>query len=238
MRSTHKSLQAIRLGLHSTVRLSLNGYAVPSPSAVMNRLRRGALVLLVGALLGCGIILAPAITAAGVLLTLVAVISTGWPQGALKVSFFVVLLANTKFRTRDPTASFAGDIDNQIMYELFLYAVVGVIALAGARSALFRRSRITLFEGVLVGFVVLALASSFWSLAPAFTAVRSLQLAIMLLLVVVAMRVLEPAKALTAVLGSAVFYVLLFASMTLAIPGVATGQVLDGMRRFAWCMIT
>src|SRR5438093_266761 len=54
-----------------------------------------------------------------------AAIAVTRPRFALSAVFTVVLIAGTKFRTRDASATLDGALDLQIIGELALYAIVG-----------------------------------------------------------------------------------------------------------------
>src|SRR5919198_2297509 len=138
------------------------------------------------------------------------------PQKALMVSFFLVLLADTKFRVRDPNALLSGDIDSQIIFELTLHSIVALIALANLPSVPLQRLKPTPLELVLLGYVALALVSAFWSPDFRITAGRGAQLGIFYTLCFVAVRVLGPQAVLRILTVAAVLYVLLCAVLALA----------------------
>jgi hypothetical protein len=53
---------------------------------------------------------------------------------ALALCPAILLIGGTKFRTRDPLALLNGSIDSQVLFELFLYAVVGFVTLVSLIS--------------------------------------------------------------------------------------------------------
>lgn len=124
-----------------------------------------------------------------------AALSYAHPRMALSTSFLVVLVAGTKFRMRDADASLEGALDLQVLFEIALFALVGVGA-AAAWSAEETHRRLTRAEGAILAYAAVALASTVWSVAPALTAVRAMQLLVLSALAILAVRVLTPAAAL------------------------------------------
>src|SRR5688500_2584511 len=117
------------------------------------------------------------------------------PRAAVSTSFVALLVAGTKFRTRDAAESLAGVLDAQILLELGLYAAVAVGLAAIWFGDKVDRRRANGIEILAASYVAIALFSSLWSLAPALTVVRSTQLAIVAVLAVTATRVFTPAEA-------------------------------------------
>jgi len=116
------------------------------------------------------------------------------PRRALYLAFVLLVLAHVKFRNRDAGAALSGELDAQVLFELFLYGIVFFIA--AANFALLPEDRVdhkpTANEIYLFLFVFLAGLSAFWSYAPAVTAVRSFQWLILYCFMFEAVRHLKP----------------------------------------------
>jgi O-antigen ligase len=154
------------------------------------------------------------------------------PRTALTCSFFLVMLAETRFRSRDPNALLSGDIDAQIVFELFLYGVILLFILVNMNSSRLQYSKPTLIERILFGYVALAMISSFWSYDPAITAVRGIQLLILYTLCFWAVRVLGSPRVLRILSGTVIFYVLICSLIALSIPWPSTHT--RSVERFSW----
>jgi O-antigen ligase len=159
------------------------------------------------------------------------------PRTVLASSYVIVLIAGTKLRVRDASASLTGDFDSQILFELSLYAAVGLVVgitwLARWRAL----PSLTSPERLLFGYVLLALCSLFWSIVPAFTFIRALQLLILYGLAAISVRVLGSDGAMRAAAGSIVFFVLVCATAAaIGLPGAAAFMKTDytGFIRFTW----
>jgi hypothetical protein len=50
-----------------------------------------------------------------------------WPERTLALTPLLILVADTKFRARDAVASLRGEIDAQVMLELGLYGLCGLV---------------------------------------------------------------------------------------------------------------
>lgn len=158
------------------------------------------------------------------------------PQKALAYAFFVVMLAETKFRMRDPGALLAGDVDSQILFELCLYGIILLVVVMNFLSSACQPLKPTLVEGVLFGYVLLALLSSFWAADWRITAVRSMQLFILYALCFVGLRVWGAQHMLRLLTASTVCYVLLFSLLAVVFPW-ANGTRFTQMTRiprFTW----
>jgi len=155
------------------------------------------------------------------------------PIAALNGAFFVILLAATKFRARPATASVAGEIDAQVLFELGLYAVIGLVAVMAASSQSFHRRRLTPAEILLALYSIIAVGSALWSRAPMLTLVKSTQLGILFVLCVVAVRVMEPEGLLHSISGVAIPYVLVCGCLAVVFPW-AENQVSTNPGRFSW----
>jgi hypothetical protein len=151
---------------------------------------------------------------------------------ALTFSFFLVMLAETRFRSRDPNALLSGDIDVQVAFELFLYGLILLCILVNINSNRIQYRRFTLIEQILFGYVVLAIVSSCWSYDPRITAVRGIQLLILYMLCFWAVRVLGSKRVLRILAITIIFYVLLCSFMALAISWPNTH--IRGVERFSW----
>jgi exopolysaccharide production protein ExoQ len=151
---------------------------------------------------------------------------------ALTFSFFLVMLAETRFRSRDPNALLSGDIDVQVVFELILYGLILLCILANINSNRIQYRRFTLIEQILFGYVVLAIVSSYWSHDPRITAVRGIQLLILYMLCFWAVRVLGSKRVLRILAITIIFYVLLCSFMALVIPWPNTH--IRGVERFSW----
>jgi hypothetical protein len=197
------------------------------------------LPLLVAVSLGTIVALSPA--ALGIVAVILALVLGGGflimqPRKALVVSFFLVMVAETKFRTRDPMASLSGNIDSQISFELVLYAVISLIILINFLSIPRGRLKPAPMEVVLLGYVMLALFSIIWSYNATMTAVRGAQLFTLFALCFVAVRVFGPPRLLEILTVSVVLYVLSCSLMALVFPwarGASVNQV-GRLPGFTW----
>lgn len=158
------------------------------------------------------------------------------PQKALQGAFLLVMLAETKFRIRDPAALLAGDVDSQIVFELALYGILLCVIVMNVLSTAYHSARLTLVEGALCGYVILALCSSCWAADVRITAVRGVQLCILYALCFVGLRVLGPQRMLRTLTVSVVLYVLLFALLAVVFPWANGTRFTQATRipRFTW----
>jgi exopolysaccharide production protein ExoQ len=155
---------------------------------------------------------------------------------AVAASFVGVLVANTKFRTRDADASLSGSIDAQIMLEIGLYAVIGLGLLAVYVAGRVDRRRLTGTEGIVIAYAAIAALSTVWSLAPMLTLVRSAQLGVIALLALVTARTFTPTEGLRKMFTAVAAFVLVCSALALVFP-FAAGTFVDGEHegfRFAW----
>ncbi len=157
------------------------------------------------------------------------------PTRTLGGAFFLLPVAETKFRMRSPGASVAGEVDTQVLMELGIYALIGLIAVVTAASSAFRRRPFTRPELLLGAYVAMAVGSELWSETPALTAVRGVQLVILFVLATVCTRVLGPERTLDGLARAVVPYVLACALMAAVLPW-AEGRASDGapVVRFSW----
>jgi len=119
------------------------------------------------------------------------------PHAALGFSFCLVLLADTKFRSRDTTALLSGNLDAQIVFELAIYGIISLVLLSVMFHSLPRRGgglRLTSLELALLGYVLLANVSVAWAPYTLVAAGRSIQLFILFALCFLAVRMLGPAQ--------------------------------------------
>ena len=158
------------------------------------------------------------------------------PRAAVSTSFVALLVAGTKFRTRDAAESLAGVVDAQILLELGLYAAVAVGLAAIWFGDKVDRRRANGIEILAASYVAIALFSTLWSLAPALTVVRSTQLAIVVVLAVTATRVFTPAEAMQRAIAAICGFVMVCAALAAIFP-FASGTFdypQHGTFRFAW----
>jgi O-antigen ligase len=158
------------------------------------------------------------------------------PQQALQCAFFLVMLAETKFRMRDPAALLAGDVDSQIVFELCLYGIMLFVVIRNFLSSAYHAAKLTFVECVLGGYVMLVLCSCFWAADFRITAVRGVQLCILYALCFVGIRVLGPQRMLRTLTASVVVYVLLFTLLAVVFPwanGTRFTQTTH-IARFTW----
>jgi O-antigen ligase len=176
-----------------------------------------------------------AVAAALVCLPFVAYAAYLRPAPALAVSFVMVLLAGTKFRARSPTASLSGDVDEQIRFELAVFALLGLVVVLGAlrRPALLRG--LSTVEAILLGYVALAFSSMLWSPTPTLTLVRAGELAVLYALALISIRLLSTQRFLRMLGGGVLAYVLVCSGLSALFPWAGGGYTdYRGMRRFSW----
>ena len=159
-----------------------------------------------------------------------------WPRQALMACFLLVLLANTKFRSRDTGALLTGQVDAQIFFELGIYGLIAAVLLLNLLRLPRQDLRLNNWaELMLLGYVLLVFTSIMWAPNTDITAVRALQLGILYLLAFVAVRALGGPAMLNAITVSVMLYVLVFASAALLIPAAdGTETTYTGIERFTW----
>ena len=157
------------------------------------------------------------------------------PRAVLIGTVYLVLIAGTKFRMRDPAASLGGQIDSQIVFELLLYGVLAATIAIVCQSRPPRAPwRSTLSMWGLVAFGGLALLSTTWSATPPLTAVRAIQLIILAALARMLTSRLTPAECIAAIRVAIVLYVCV-AGATAATFSWAEGTLEEpGFTRFSW----
>ena len=166
---------------------------------------------------------------------LVAIGAARWPAETMSACVFAILIASTKFRLRDPTASLSGAIDAQIMLELGLFACVGLALIVVTRGRTFVWRALSVSEMALCAYAVVAFASVIWSTERSLTLIRAWQLATVLGLAIVLVRVFAPRQALRAVAWPLLIYAVLFA-VAAKLFTFAKGTQVDflGIHRFSW----
>lgn len=163
------------------------------------------------------------------------VLAYRFPAPLIGIGIFIVLVAGTKFRSRDSSASLADVIDAMVIFELGLYGVVALVVTMAMFSRSFRMPRLSVMESLLLAFVVLAACSALWSSAPRLTLVRASQAAILLALGLVATRILGTSGTLRALGNAVVVYVLLCSALAAVFPWAREGTIdNDGIQRFSW----
>ncbi len=153
------------------------------------------------------------------------------PAAAVSAGCLMVLIADTKFRIRDPKAQLTGAVDGQIVLELALYGLIAVIAFTLLLCSTRRRVALRLPGLLLCGYVGVCIASFTWSLAPAVTLVRSFQVLVLFAFTYAAVRVIgaEPTgRALTVVCAA---YVLVCVAL---VPVLPQYQAYRMGGRFGW----
>lgn len=156
------------------------------------------------------------------------------PKAALFGSPFLVLLAATKFRMRDPHELLSGNFDGQVFLELTLYGIIALIAVLNLFSKPVTSTRLTVTELSLLSYVILLLLSVYWSYDARFTVVRGIQLLILNLLCLTSVRFLGPAKLMHSLTISAVLYIMLFSSLAILFPWADGTRPSHGVTRFSW----
>ncbi len=197
----------------------------------------GAAVLALATLgvLGAGdvriLLVVPALTALIGLL----VFTYRWPARAMTLAFVLIPIAGTKFRNRDALATVNNVMDGQVVFELALYALIGVMTLVLMSATRFRWPRLTLTARLLLAFTAFTAISALWSYAPPLTIVRSAQLATLVLLTLVTVTAFGAARVTRALTSAVIIYVLVCAALAAAFPafqGTTTDH--QGFRRFSW----
>lgn len=156
---------------------------------------------------------------------------------AMTLAPFLVLLADTKFRARDSHAILEGAVDGQIVFELAMLGIAGLVALL----ALSQRPRgsspphptLTL----LFVYAGLAILSTFWSPIRSLTFVRGVELIVVVVVAWATVDVLGPRDAVRSLARVLPFFVLLASAMTVLLPGTVTYRLFQsaqGVPRFTW----
>jgi exopolysaccharide production protein ExoQ len=159
------------------------------------------------------------------------------PRDALAVGPVLLLLALIKFRNRDPFASPMGVFDDQVAFELGLYALVMLIALRGLLMLPLSKFRVPPLGVLLGGYVAVAMLTAFWSATLEFTTVRSSQLLILVTYTMVAVTILGPQRMLRIFGASLVWFVLFFSILAKTFPwadGTRIPAAGPQLARFSW----
>jgi O-antigen ligase len=157
------------------------------------------------------------------------------PERILAVTPVLILLADTKFRLRDATASLRGELDGQVMLELGLYALVGLVIAVVTMQRSVRPLPATMMEVLLVSVALAAFLSTVWSSSPKFTLVRATQLFTVYALARTLLTVLGPTATLRALAASLVPYVVVCSAIALAFPSTVLTWIEPGeINRFSW----
>lgn len=155
------------------------------------------------------------------------------PATAAGFGAFLVLLAATKFRVRDPMASVSGAVDAQVVMELALYGWIGALTLA-LTGHLRNRTSLSRAEIALGVYVTLATVSALWSPVMLLTLVRAAQLGVLLVFAFVATRAIDGSIMLRAVAAGGLAYVAVFSVAGLVLPVAAQPSPLLSGGRFSW----
>lgn len=153
------------------------------------------------------------------------------PVAALRSGAFLILVAGTEFRVRDPLAGVQGSVDSQIAFELAMYGFVAWVTLRTLVRLPRSAWRLNILEASLLGYVVLAVVSSFWSPIGTYTMIRALQLVVLLGYSYVVVRTLGPDRAWLLFVRSLVAFCAVFA--ILGVVASETGIAPIG-ERFGW----
>lgn len=156
------------------------------------------------------------------------------PRAALASCVMLVLLASTKFRSRDAYALLRGDMDSQIFFEIGLYAVLFTIAIRGLLLLPVSAFRLGRSGALLGGYVGVALLSTLWSANLDLTFVRALQLFVLFTYAFVAVTVLGPRRLLWITMASVVLYVVVFSGLAHLLPSADGTRISNGVPRFTW----
>lgn len=150
--------------------------------------------------------------------------------------FLLVLLAGTKFRTRDVGATLSGSVDSQVAFELAMYAALGWIAFLAITlpSKPARRVPATIALA-LVCYGLLAVLSTAWSPTPGLTLVRSAQLLILVAAAICLFYRSDATTVLRSLLIALVVHCALLTALAIAITGTWPHLLTSsGVSRFAW----
>jgi exopolysaccharide production protein ExoQ len=158
-----------------------------------------------------------------------------WPARAMTLAFLLIPIAGTKFRNRDAMDAVNSVVDGQVILELALYALIGIMTLTIMYAIRFRWPRLTLTARLLLAFTGFTAISSLWSYAPMLTLVRAAQLATLVLLTIVTVTAFGASRVTRALTSSLIFYVLVCAALAAAFPAFR-GTPTDPQRisRFSW----
>jgi O-antigen ligase len=156
------------------------------------------------------------------------------PANALKFGFFLLLIAQIKFRWRDPGAALSNSVDGQITFELAMYALVALVSILNLPAATRSPIKPSRNEEMLGLYVAFAVFSVFWSVAANITMVRATQLGILFLYNYCMVRRFGPTTVLKIFGLTLVFGVLLFAGMAVTLPFANGTRVSHDLADFSW----
>ena len=157
------------------------------------------------------------------------------PAKALRSFPMLLIVAGTKFRGREASALVGGSIDGQVMFELGVYAVIGVVVAINL-IAIEHLEKPRPLELALIAYATIAVISVGWSVSPAITAVRATQQLLLVLTVCVAVRVIQPQELFQSFGYQLLAYVIVCSSLALAFPsfnGTRIGYLAEA-HRFSW----
>ena len=149
----------------------------------------------------------------------------------LTLSFFIVLIAATDFRTRDPYESVTVAVDLEVAFELGVYFLLFLVVLRAVFAIPRERMSFRPIEWALAAYLALAGLSVVWSPITLYSATRAIQLATLMLLAYSCIRLLGPERTLRALAACVVTYVVLF---TLIAAPMRWNDWVSGAERLAW----
>jgi len=206
---------------------------------VLRRTAAAAGVVAAGVLIAVAILAAPWLVAAavaGAFFLLLSVRIIRHQRLTAVLIFLIVLLAGSKFRSRDVGATLSGAVDSQVAYELAMFAALGWIVFLAITFPVkpVRRVPRTIPLG-LVCYAVLAVVSTAWSPTPVLTLVRSLQLSILVAAAICLFYRTDPTTILQALLIALLVHCGTFIALAIAISGGWPQRLTtSGVSRFTW----
>jgi exopolysaccharide production protein ExoQ len=205
----------------------------------MSRRLSTAAIIATGLFAAGALLLAPWVVMAGVAGVLFLLGTTRiirYQRPTLILVFELVLLAGTKYRSRDVGATLSGIADAQVLLELAFYAAIAWIVFLTIvfPSRPVRRVAPTIAVG-LVSYAGLAVLSTAWSPTPAITLVRSVQLAILVAAAICLFSRSDPATILSSLLIALVVHCVTFSALAIAVTGGRPYmETTNGENRFTW----
>jgi exopolysaccharide production protein ExoQ len=171
---------------------------------------------------------------AAVAVAAVAYAAHRWPDRTVALVIALILVADTKFRFRDSSASLRGEIDGQVMLELALYGLTGLVIVVVSIRKSARLAPGTVMEGLLFVSGLVAMLSTAWSSAPVLTLVRSTQLMVVYALARTLLFALGPRRTYSVIGDAVLLYVVVCSTVAIALPStVLTYDDLDSINRFS-----
>jgi O-antigen ligase len=158
------------------------------------------------------------------------------PERMLAIAPVLILVADTKFRWRDASASLRGELDGQVLLEIGLYAMVGLVVAVVTMRKSVRPLPGTAMEALLAMVALIALVSPAWSSSPGFSLVRAAQLFTVYALARTLITVLGPSGTLRALAACLVPYVVICSATAIVFPStvLSWGDVPGEINRFSW----